>query len=101
MGSSISQLLASTEKDKRNELLNIITNGSIMTWQHINMLGEYDFRNKPANLTLMEKVCLKNELQYNKQFTKSRNFNVEVAEIKNKFKIELPSLCKDNNRFTC
>lgn len=29
--------------DHFNETLDIIKNGSIMTWQHINMLGEYDF----------------------------------------------------------
>lgn len=45
----LSQLLATTEDPvKRDELLMIIKNGSIMSWQHINMLGEYDFRNKPA-----------------------------------------------------
>lgn len=45
----LSQLLATTEEpEKRAELLMIIKNGSIMSWQHINMLGEYDFRNKPA-----------------------------------------------------
>lgn len=45
----LSQLLATTEDpNKHNELLKIIQNGSIMTWQHINLLGEYDFRNKPA-----------------------------------------------------
>ena len=46
----LSQLLATTEDpEKRDELLKIIKNGSIMSWQHINMLGEYDFRNKPAS----------------------------------------------------
>ena len=46
----LSQLLATTEDPtKRDELLKIIKNGSIMSWQHINMLGEYDFRNKPAS----------------------------------------------------
>ena len=45
----LSQLLATTEdKIKRDELLKIIKNGSIMSWQHINLLGEYDFRNKQA-----------------------------------------------------
>jgi hypothetical protein len=29
--------------------LEAIKNGSIMSWQHINLLGEYDFRNKPAS----------------------------------------------------
>jgi TnpA family transposase len=46
----LSQLLATTESvSKRAEFLEIIKNGSIMTWVHINMLGEYDFRNKPAS----------------------------------------------------
>ena len=46
----LSQLLATTtEQKKRDELLKIITNGSIMTWVHINLLGEYDFRSKPAS----------------------------------------------------
>lgn len=45
----LSQLLSTTEdKSKRDELLRIIKNGSIMSWQHINLLGEYDFRNKSA-----------------------------------------------------
>jgi TnpA family transposase len=42
---SLSQLLANTEDlKKRAEILGIIQNGSIMFWQHINLLGEYDFR---------------------------------------------------------
>jgi TnpA family transposase len=46
----LSQLLATAaDPAKRDELLKIIKNGSIMSWQHINMLGEYDFRNKPAS----------------------------------------------------
>lgn len=46
----LSQLLATTESaSKRAEFLEIIKNGSIMTWAHINMLGEYDFRSKPAS----------------------------------------------------
>jgi len=45
----LSQLLTTTEDpDKRAELLMIIKNGSIMSWQHINMLIENDFRNKPS-----------------------------------------------------
>ena len=31
------------EKDKQQEMLKIIQNGSIMTWQHVNLHGEYDF----------------------------------------------------------
>jgi len=46
----LSQLLATTgDPLKREELLKIIQNGSIMTWAHINLLGEYDFRNKAAS----------------------------------------------------
>lgn len=47
---TLSQLLVTTDDPvKRAELLKIIQNGSIMSWAHINMLGEYDFRNKPAS----------------------------------------------------
>lgn len=49
----LSQLLATANATKRSELLKIITNGSIMTWLHINLLGEYDFRNKPASNELI------------------------------------------------
>ena len=46
----LSHLLMTAENDsKREELLKIIKNGSIMTWQHLNLLGEYDFRNRPAS----------------------------------------------------
>ncbi len=46
----LSQLLATTEDAaKRKELLTIIKNGSIMSWAHINLLGEYDFRVKQAS----------------------------------------------------
>jgi TnpA family transposase len=46
----LSHLLMTAENDsKRGELLKSIKNGSIMTWQHLNLLGEYDFRNRPAS----------------------------------------------------
>lgn len=32
-----------TDDEEKGRLLNIISNHSIMTWAHINMLGEYDF----------------------------------------------------------
>ncbi len=32
-----------TDDDEKEQLLSIISNYSIMTWAHINMLGEYDF----------------------------------------------------------
>lgn len=48
---TLSQLLANTtDPSKHDELLSIIRNGSIMTWFHINLLGEYDFRQQqPAS----------------------------------------------------
>ncbi len=36
-------LMETKEKDKQQEMLKIIQNGSIMTWQHVNLHGEYDF----------------------------------------------------------
>lgn len=46
----LSHLLMTAENDsKQEDLLKIIKNGSIMTWQHLNLLGEYDFRSKPAS----------------------------------------------------
>ena len=40
----LTKLLMRTDEDKRAELLTHITNGSIITWAHVNMLGVYDFR---------------------------------------------------------
>jgi hypothetical protein len=34
-----------SDKVDREALLNSITNASIITWQHVNMLGVYDFSN--------------------------------------------------------
>ena len=46
----LSQLLANCIDEKeRNEIISMIKNGSIMTWFHINLHGEYDFRRKAAN----------------------------------------------------
>jgi hypothetical protein len=40
----LSKMLAetATESEKQN-LVNVIKNGSIVAWQHINLQGEYDF----------------------------------------------------------
>jgi TnpA family transposase len=39
----LSQLLArATGPDERDDMLAAITQGSILTWQHVNMQGEYD-----------------------------------------------------------
>ena len=42
-------------EEERNEIITIVTNGSIFTWAHINMLGIYDFSGLVA----------KNDSQYN------------------------------------
>ncbi len=40
----LSQKLAETDDlERREALLQAIANGSIVSWQHINLLGEYDF----------------------------------------------------------
>ena len=41
----LSEALANcTDKNKQEEMLAIIKNGSVMIWRHINFNGEYDFR---------------------------------------------------------
>jgi hypothetical protein len=41
---SLTQKIARAESDeRRQELLTVIRNGSVETWQHINLHGEYDF----------------------------------------------------------
>ncbi len=39
----LSQLLVNKLSCERNQYINIIKNGSIIVWSHINLLGEYDF----------------------------------------------------------
>ena len=40
----LSQLLATVVSvKKRNEMLDIMRNGLIQTWEHINMVGEFDY----------------------------------------------------------
>ena len=39
----LSQLLADADEDKKGELLNIIKNGSVQVWKHVNFHGEFDF----------------------------------------------------------
>jgi TnpA family transposase len=48
------QMMDATEEE-RNDIITIVTNGSIFTWAHINMLGIYDFSGLVA----------KNDSQYN------------------------------------
>ena len=46
----LSQQLSNTRDAKeRSEMLKAITSGSLLTWQHINLQGEYDFRQAAAN----------------------------------------------------
>ncbi len=46
----LSQQLSNTGNTKeQDEMLNAITSGSLLSWQHVNMHGEYDFRRVAAN----------------------------------------------------
>lgn len=46
----LSQQLSNTSNtDERDEMVSAITSGSLLTWQHVNLQGEYDFRQIAAN----------------------------------------------------
>ncbi len=46
----LSQRLSSVgNAEEQREMLNAITSGSLLTWQHVNLQGEYDFRHIAAN----------------------------------------------------
>ncbi len=46
----LSQRLSSVSNvDEKREMLSAITSGSLLTWQHVNLQGEYDFRQVAAN----------------------------------------------------
>ncbi len=46
----LSQQLSNTNNtEEKDEMLKAITSGSLLTWQHVNMQGEYDFRRAAAN----------------------------------------------------
>ena len=46
----LSQQLSSVgNAEEQREMLNAITSGSLLTWQHVNLQGEYDFRQIAAN----------------------------------------------------
>ena len=48
--STLSQLLANCMEDtEHNASVSMIKNISILTWRHINLYGEYDFKRRPAN----------------------------------------------------
>lgn len=43
------RLLDTTDKQERIEIMNAIRSGSLLSWQHVNLQGEYDFRPVSAN----------------------------------------------------
>ena len=48
----LSQLLTNCSDDKeRTEMINMIKEGSIISWAHVNLHGEFDFRKRAANDT--------------------------------------------------
>ena len=48
----LSQLLANcTDNEERMEMVSMIKEGSVLSWAHINLHGEFDFRRRPANDT--------------------------------------------------
>lgn len=46
----LSELIVNTDaKEDRANLIQSISQGSVITWRHVNLRGEYDFRRKVAN----------------------------------------------------
>lgn len=46
----LSQLLTNcASSTERTEMISLISQGSVITWRHINLYGEYDFRRSAAN----------------------------------------------------
>ena len=46
----LSQLIADCRDEKeRNDIIEMMRNGSVMHWAHINLHGEFDFRQPAAN----------------------------------------------------
>lgn len=48
------ELLNTSTGDEHDEMLAAIKSGSLLTWQHVNMQGEYDFRRIAANDDLFD-----------------------------------------------
>lgn len=42
-------IISTTDKEMRSDLIEAISQGSVITWQHVNLRGEYDFRKRAAN----------------------------------------------------
>ena len=48
----LSELLTNCSDEKeRVEMISLIREGSVLTWSHVNLHGEFDFRQKPANVS--------------------------------------------------
>jgi len=46
----ISDLILKTKnREQRASIIEAIGQGSVITWRHVNLRGEYDFTRKPAN----------------------------------------------------
>ncbi|RLA49622.1 MAG: hypothetical protein DRQ97_00365 [Gammaproteobacteria bacterium] len=43
------QLSNTSNNEDRDAMLKAITSGSLLSWQHVNLQGEYDFRQSAAN----------------------------------------------------
>jgi TnpA family transposase len=57
----LSQLLVNCiDQKEREDMVSLIRNGSVITWRHINLHGEFDFRRNAANDALfdIEKILL-------------------------------------------
>ena len=48
------ELLNTKDRDEHDEMLAAIRSGSLLTWQHVNMQGEYDFRRVAANNSVFD-----------------------------------------------
>lgn len=42
-------ILKTKDKEQRTSIIEAIAQGSVITWRHVNLRGEYDFTHKPAN----------------------------------------------------
>jgi len=60
----LSQILLDTQTDnEKNNLVNVIKNGSVVAWQHINLQGEYDFSDETLKDSIEFKLPELLELQ--------------------------------------
>ena len=45
------QIINTKDKETRASLIESISQGSVITWRHVNMRGEYDFTKRASNDT--------------------------------------------------